>query len=97
MIVNLFKCGSGRGEPLKGVEAEEWQAWICILETSLPCGGRFVGVSRETHARVWAEDGHLMPVRLGAVQSHRGLRVSLAGLQMWGPRDQVLHKRQIHA
>ena len=57
------------GGAIEGFQAEEWQDLICILETLLPWGGWLDGVSREIHARAWAECLPLGPLRSGSVQS----------------------------
>lgn len=81
-------CVWGR-KLFKDFKQRNYSGLIFIVDSSLPCRGWLDGVSGETHARSWAEQPLLVPVRFGL---SRGLGGSLADLEMWGPtcRDGAL-------
>ena len=78
----------GVGKPFKDFRQRNYSGLIFIVDSSLPCGARLDGVSRETRARSWAE--HLVVLMRSGLS--RELRGSLADVEMWGPtcRDGAL-------
>lgn len=71
MCGGVCLCMSGMGKPFKDFKQRNYSGLIFIVGSSLLCRGWLDGVSRETHARSWAE--HLLvPVRSGLSRGLRG-------------------------